>query len=62
MIGNLNIKTKTFDFEKRVLIGCLANTVRAPGNEDEYLNIQHFCFYVMVVYHFRSEYNKCITI
>ena len=26
-VGHLNIKTKMFDFEARVLIGCLANTL-----------------------------------
>ena len=38
IIGNLNIKTKTFDF------------------------VQHFCFYVKFLYHFRSEYSKLIII
>ena len=36
MIGNLNIKTKMFDFEEHVLIGWLANTVREPANQDAY--------------------------
>ena len=65
MIGNLNVKTKVFDFEERVLIGWLANTVRERERErerqrererviqDAYLKVQHFCFYVnKVVYHF----------
>ena len=47
---------KMLDFEKRVLIGWLPNTVREPVNQDVYLKIQHFCFYVKVVYHFRPEY------
>ena len=54
MIGNLNI-TKMFDFEERVLIGWLANTVREPAKQDAYLKVQHFWFYVKVVYHFRPE-------
>ena len=58
MIGNLNIKTKMFDFEECVLIGWLANIVREPANQDAYLKVQHFCFYVMVVYHFRPEYSQ----
>ena len=58
MIGNLNIKSKMFDFEERVLIGWLANTVREPANQDEYVKVQHFCFYVKVVYHFRPEYSS----
>ena len=53
MIGSLNIKTKMFDFKKRVL----ANAVREPANQDAYLKVQHFCFYVKVVYHFRPEYS-----
>ena len=48
MIGNLNIKTKLFDFEERVLIGWVANTVREPANQDVYLKVKHFCFYVSV--------------
>ena len=43
MIGNFNIKTKTFEFEERVLIGWLANTVRQPANQDAYLKVQQFC-------------------
>ena len=58
MIGNLNIKSKMFDFEERVLIGWLANTVREPANQDEYVKVQHFCFYVKVAYHFRPEYSS----
>ena len=46
-----------FDFEERVLIGWLANTVREPANQAAYLKVQHFCFYVEVVYHFRPEYS-----
>ena len=46
IIGNLNIKTKMFDFEERVLIGWLANRVREPANQDTYLKVLHFCFYV----------------
>ena len=44
MIGNPNIKTKMFEFEERVLIGWLANTVREPANQDAYIRVQHFCF------------------
>ena len=56
MIGNLNIVIKKFDFQERILIGWLANTVREPANQDAYLKVQHFCFYVKIVYHFRPEY------
>ena len=45
------------DFEARVLIGWPANTVREKANQEAYLKIQHFCFYVKVVYHFRPEYS-----
>ena len=58
MIGNLNIKTKMFDFEERVLTGWLAHTVTEPANQDAYLKVQHFCFYVKFVYHFRPEYRS----
>ena len=60
IIGNLNIlrKTKMFDFEERVLIVCLANTLREPDNQDAYLKVHHFYFYVKVAYHFRPEYNR----
>ena len=34
MIGNLNINTKMFDFDERVLIGWLANAMREPANQD----------------------------
>ena len=53
VMGNLNIKRRTFDFEERVLIGWLANTVREPTSQDAYIKIQHFCFHVKGVYHFR---------
>ena len=43
-----NMKTEMSDFKERVLIGWLANTVRVPANEDAYLKVQHFCFYVKV--------------
>ena len=46
MIGNLNIKTKMFDFEEGILIDWLTNTVREPANKDAYLKLQHICFYV----------------
>ena len=36
MIGNLKIIAKMFDFEERVLISWLANTVREPANQDAY--------------------------
>ena len=62
MIVHRNIKTKTFDFEECVLSGWLANTVREPANQNAYLKVQHFCFYVMVVYHFRAEYNFTIPL
>ena len=52
MIGNLNIKTKKFDFKECVLFGWLVNTVRWPVNQGVYLKVQHFYFYVEVVYHF----------
>ena len=50
MIGNLNIEIKQFDFEERIL-GWLEDT-----NQDAYLKVQNFCFYVKAVYHFRPEY------
>ena len=50
-----------FDFEERVLIGWLANTVRESGNEDPYFKVQQFCFYVKVVYHFGAEYKHIYT-
>ena len=56
MIGNLNIKTKKFDFEKHLLIGWVVNTVREPANQDAHFKVQNFCLYVMIVYHFRPEY------
>ena len=56
MIGK--IKTKMFDFEERVLIGWLENTVRKPANQNAYLKVQHFCFYAKAVYHFRQEYKR----
>ena len=63
MIDNLNIKTKQFDFEERVLIGWLANIVREPADQDAYLKVQHFCFYVIkIVYHVRPEYNYDIIL
>ena len=40
----------------RVLIGWLANTVRERANQDAYLKVQHFCYYVKVAYHCRPEY------
>ena len=43
MIGNINMITKSFDFEERVLIGWVANTVREPANQDTYLKVQHLC-------------------
>ena len=52
MIGNFSIKTKRFDFEERVLIGWVANTVREPANQDAYLKVHHLCIDVKVVYHF----------
>ena len=58
MIGNIDLQTKMFDFEERLLIGWLANTVREPAIQDAYLKVHHFCFYVKVVYHFRPEYNS----
>ena len=62
MIGNLNIITKKFDFEERVLIGWLANTGREPANQDAYLVVKHLCINVKVVYHFRPEYNSTLEI
>ena len=56
MIGNLNIKTKKFDFEKHLLIGWVLNTVKKPANQDAHFKVQHFCFYVKVVYHLRPDY------
>ena len=40
MIRNLSIKTKMFDFEERVLIGWVENTVREPTNQEAYLGCQ----------------------
>ena len=51
-----------FDFEERVLIGWLANTAREPANQDAYLKVQHFCFYVKVVHHFRPDYSICYIV
>ena len=51
-----------FDFVARILIGWLANTVRGPANEDAYLKVQHFCFYVKVVYLLRPAYNIYIIL
>ena len=52
-MGSHNIKRKMFDFEERVLFGWLSNTVREPATQDAYFKVQHFCFYLMVVYPFR---------
>ena len=48
MIGNLNMKTKMFDFEERVLIGWLPNTVREPANQDAY-SIFVFMFRLYII-------------
>ena len=53
MIGNLNMKTKMFDFEERVLIGL---TTEYCERASQSRRVQHFCFYVKVVYHFRPQY------
>ena len=42
-VGHLNIKTKMFDFEVRVLIGWLTQSI---GNQNACLKIKHFCLYV----------------
>ena len=42
MIVNLNIKTKLFDFEERVLIGWLVNTAREPANQNVHLGCQWY--------------------
>ena len=62
MICNLNIKAKMFEFEVRVLIGWLANTVREPANQDANLKVPNFCFYTKVICHFRPEYSMLICI
>ena len=53
---NQNIET-TRIYSGRVLIGWLAKTVREPASQDAYLKLQHLCFYVKGVYHFRPEYS-----
>ena len=44
MIDNLNIKTKMFDFEERVLIGWLANIVIESAIQDRTPKFNIFVF------------------
>ena len=48
---------KMFEFEERVLIGWLTNTVREPANQNACLKVKHFCFYVKVACLSYVEYN-----
>ena len=57
MIGNIRINTKMLNFEVRVLIGWFSHSIRYPANQNAFLKIKCFCFYVKVAYHFRPEYN-----
>ena len=42
--SKLNIKTKMFDSEARVLIGWLSQNIRQPANQNTCLKVNHFCF------------------
>ena len=61
MIGNLNIKTKIFDFEKRVLIGWLANTVREPANQDTHIAFSFIDIQIMMMLNLFRVLNYVIT-
>ena len=56
--GHLNINAKIFDFEARVLIGWLANTL---ANQNACIMVKPFCFYVMVACLSYGEYSFHIT-
>ena len=42
--GHLNIKTKMLNFEARVLIGWLSESVRLTANHNACLKVKHFAF------------------
>ena len=46
------------NIEARVLIGWLSHSIRKPANQNSFLEVKHFCFYVKVAYHFGPEYSK----
>ena len=43
-------------FEVRVLIGWPSHSIRKTANQNAFLKVKLFCFYVKVAYHFRPEY------
>ena len=45
------------NFEVRVLMGWLSHSIRYPANQNAFLKVKPFYYYVKVAYHFRPEYN-----
>ena len=56
--SHLNIKTKMFDVEVRVLIGWLVRSIHKSANQNACLEVKHFCFYVKVVFPSYGDYNS----
>ena len=56
MAGYLSVKTKMSDFEARVLIGWLANTLRQPANQNTCLKVKMFFCYVDLPFLLRIYY------
>ena len=58
-VGNRNTGKSVFRFIEilHVLLGWLSHSIRYPANQNAFLKVKHFCFYVKVAYHFRPEYN-----
>ena len=57
VIVNIKAEILNFDFEAHILIGWLSHSICWPANQNLFLKVKHFCFYVKVAYHFLPEYS-----
>ena len=47
-VSHVNLKRKLFDFEARLLIAWVTNSLREPASQTARLKVKHFYLYVKV--------------